>query len=71
MRIERIGTFGSTGDPMGWNINPGFEGDATNNAGADRYCLGVDRFSPGSVDVNGVEIVEWTLARRVAMGLGG
>ncbi len=69
MKIIKIGTYDSAGVPMGWHIDCEFEGEAVNNEGSNKYCLGIDRFFPGSVDVNGVEITEWTLARKTAMGL--
>ncbi len=55
-RIVKIGTFDRQGMPTGWYI----ENTEHNEVG---YCLGLDMLFPGSVDVNGCEIVEWTLAR--------
>ena len=54
MKIIKIGTFSDGGCPVNWAFD----------AQGDGHCLGIDLLYPGSVDVNGVEIVEWTAARR-------
>ena len=77
MKIVKIGTFDNCGVPTGWHLDANFEGSAISFKGdpfkrekVNRYCLGLDQLFPGSVDVDGVEIVEWTTARREAMNGG-
>lgn len=73
MKIVKIGTFDDQGIPTGWNLDlnnePGVA--ATISQGSEtpstiRYVLGIDMLYPGSVDVNGVEIKEWSVARKQA-----
>jgi hypothetical protein len=59
MRILKIGTFDANGMPTGWHLD-------MNGGTAKEYCLGIDTLFHGSVDVNGVEVVEWTEARKMA-----
>ncbi len=56
MKIIKIGTFDERGMPIGWHID-------LNDIKDTEYCLGIDQLFPGSVDINGIEIVEWTQAR--------
>jgi hypothetical protein len=60
MKIIKIGTFDKRGIPTGWHI------DLSDQKGTE-YCLGIDQIFSGSVDVNGIEIVEWTQARKDLM----
>lgn len=60
MRILKIGTFNKQGHPTGWAL------DGT-DCETGEYCLGLDVGGPGKVSVNGIEIVEWTEARKAAM----
>jgi len=62
MKIVKIGKFDENGSPTGWHFDVEFQ------HGSGKYCLGLDTYGPGSVDVNGVEIVEWTERRKNAMG---
>ncbi len=62
MKIIKIGTFDKRGMPTGWTID--LVKDERKGIGG--YCLGIDDLFPGSVDVNGIEIVEWTQARKEA-----
>lgn len=70
MKIVKVGSFDCNGIPTGWHFDlSGFENClAVSNAKdpAKLYCLGLDMIRPGSVDVNGVEIEEWTLNRKLA-----
>jgi len=63
MKIVKIGTFDRDGVPTGWHIDI----KSTSEKG---YVLGVGNIGPGIVDVNGVEIVEWTEKRKKMM-MGG
>ena len=58
MKILKIGIFSKDGAPTGW----AFDGTGDKPG----YALGLDLLFPGSVDVNGIEIVEWTEARKLA-----
>ena len=60
MKIVKIGTFDDRGMPTGWEL-----GAVDDNT---KYLLGLDQIYPGSVDVNGVEIREWSIARAEAQG---
>lgn len=64
-KIIKIGTFDNRGMPTGWHFD--IEGVIEKGY----YCLGLDFLFPGSVDVNGVEVVEWTEARHKALGREG
>ncbi len=57
MKIIKIGTFDEKGMPTGWHI------DLSPQDGVE-YCLGIDQLFRGSVDVNRVEITQWTQARK-------
>ena len=57
MEIIKIGKFDDRGMPTGWEL----DGSGMPENG---YVLGLDVFFPGSVDVNGVEIKEWAIARK-------
>jgi len=63
MKIVKIGTFDHNGCPTGWHID-------MNDIPDGVYALGVDVIGPGIVDVNGIEIVEWTNKRKIMM-MGG
>lgn len=58
-KIVKIGDFSSEGGPTGWSIN--FE-----KPDPLRWVLGID--IKGRVNVNGIEIVEWTELRNRRMG---
>lgn len=58
MKIVEIGTFDNHGMPTYWTMN------GSDQKEGEKYCLGIDQLFPGSVDVNGVEIVEWTKKRK-------
>ena len=60
MKIIKIGSFDRNGSPTNWWFD-------LNDVDTTRYALGLDQLFPGSVDVNGVEIVEWTKARNDAI----
>ncbi len=73
MKIFRIGTFTKQGMFFGWSVG---DEDITVAMDSRRpgefgltpggYCLKLD-LDTGAVLVNGVEVVEWTEARRRAM----
>ena len=63
MKIVKIGTFDHDGNPTGWHID-------MNDIPDDGYALGVGEIGPGIVDVNGIEIVEWTKKRKMRMMRG-
>jgi len=75
MKIVKIGTFDNRGMPIGWSIDVGGKGvgfqEGTSALGVsdDAYVLGIDILGVGIVDVNGIEIVEWTDARRTVTGV--
>ena len=58
MKIIKIGTFNKFGMPTGWEF------DGNNMGNSKEYCMGLDILGPGIVDVNGIEIVEWTEKRK-------
>ncbi len=68
-KIIKIGSWDKAGMPTGWVIEV-MEGEKIGIGGYLKgiggYCLGIDELFQGSVDVNGVEIVEWTEERRKA-----
>ncbi len=73
MKIVTIGNFDKDGMAYGWHIDDidhAFDSAHPGKVGfkADSYCLGID-VETGVVSVNGVEIVEWTEARKRAMAL--
>ena len=57
MKILKIGTFDERGCPTGWHLD-------MNDIPECQYGLGIDILGQGIVDVNGVEIVEWTEERK-------
>lgn len=66
MKIIKIGHF-EHGIPIGWTLDG--EGSkkcyaATNDKSKGPYILGLDLDYVGSVSVNGVEIKEWSDARK-------
>lgn len=69
MKIIKIGTFDERGLPTRWNIDlgdaPYIASDQLKIGTENEYCLGLDQLFPGSVDVRGVEIVEWTQLRKL------
>ena len=62
MKIIKIGTFDENGQPTGWSLS--FNGG---DGKAGQYCLGISTGKDSLVTVNGIEIVEWTEARKQAM----
>lgn len=63
MKIVKIGDFDRNGNPVTWFVD-------CQDLPEKGYCLGIDTLFPGSVDVNGVEIVEWTALRCKRMAEG-
>jgi len=57
VKIVKIGTFDEHGWPTGWHLD-------LENQNSVSYCLGIDKLFPGSVDIAGIEIVEWTEFRK-------
>lgn len=72
MKIIKIGTFDSDGNPIGWELDGSnspcnFEAATCNKV---PHCLGFSDSSGGVdtiVTVNGVEIVEWGEKRKNIM----
>ena len=67
MKIVTIGTFDAGGCPIGWCFDLG---TIPVTVAPRAYCLGIDLDGDNAVTVNGVEIVEWSEARRAAMKHG-
>ncbi len=56
MKIVKKGTFDKKGIPTGWHLD-------LDDCKEGECCVGLDRLFPGSVDVNGIEMVEWEMER--------
>jgi len=68
VKIVKIGTFDSFGNPTGWTVdceNCGGNAIAITDNINVHHALGI--MDDGRVTVNGVEIVEWTEARKRAV----
>ena len=63
MKILKIGSFNGNGNPIGWSF------DLESPPNLNAHCLSIrgDFNQDCPVTVNGIEIVEWTDARRAAM----
>ena len=61
MRIVKIGTWDANGKPVGWEI------DRTNDTPYAIPTVILTLTVDGRVEVDRVEVVEWTQARRKAM----
>ena len=65
MKIIKIGKWSEEGYPIGWVINTSGADIFFDNNSFGFMQLGKD----GSVSIGGVEVAEWSEARREAMGI--